>query len=175
LPAWTNAKGVASDGLGFASYLAMVDADRGAALVARTKALHVGSSSPGSTPAGRAAHEFRNASGRGEAPLAKWWTPAAPPAPAIEIVAKPKPLEESDQPTVTHSTTSVPHVQRGLSPELGNATTASSAGEAPSLLKAIVWSLATLLLLALPGIGPLLVGLGLWWIWRKYYFASKHR
>ena len=42
VPAWTNAKGAHSDALGFASYLAMVDAKQGAPLVARTKAVYRG-------------------------------------------------------------------------------------------------------------------------------------
>ena len=95
VPAWTNAKGAHSDALGFASYLAMVDAKHGAPLVARTKAVYRGartgrSSVPATTPTTTSRAAFRKAAGEGRAPSAKWWTPAERTAPQMELIATPK-------------------------------------------------------------------------------------
>ena len=169
LPAWTNAKGTPSDGLGFASYLAMVDSKTGPALVARTKALYAGARPAVAKAAAKSAIDFRKASALGKAPLEKWWTPAEPAAPLLERVAQTKSAKPATQPVPapepTPQGTTVPGVPRA-NPAPQRTQVAKPAA---NLLHAVLMSLVLLPLIAIPVAGPLAVVVGLWWIWRTYF------
>ncbi len=173
LPEWTNGKGVPSDALGFASYLAMVDAKQGGPLVARTKAVTRGPrAAPGRKPA-RSAMDFRAASAAGRAPRDGWWTPAEPVAPQLEVIAPPKAGRGGDGAQQAAAGSTVPHVQRGAT---GQRTAAQPAAAQPSaapgsnkrLLFAILKSIALLPLALIPVVGGLAIFIGLMLIWRKY-------
>jgi RNA-directed DNA polymerase len=164
LPDWTNAKGVPSDPLGFAGYLAMVDAKHGAPLVARTKTIY---RSTRAVPPGKATKstiDFRKASSEGRAPRDKWWTPADPATPQMEIVATPKFGKKID-PSGTAATqgSSVPQFPRS---DLARQQAASSPPR--SLLAPVLQSVAVLPLILIPyvGIPAVIIGLGL--IWRGH-------
>lgn len=190
VPAWTNAKGAHSDALGFASYLAMVDAKHGAPLVARTKAIYRGartgrSSVPATTPATTSRAAFRKAAGEGRAPSAKWWTPAERAAPKMELIATPKAAAQA----TAQGASVVPPISSGGSTARSARASRWGAGDgsaqqqgagapgappppakaAPKFLTSLLMSLALLPFVAIPALGPPLVLAGLFWIWRAYF------
>jgi nitrate reductase NapE component len=186
LPAWTNAKGVPSDGLGFAGYLAMVDPEKCGDWKARTKALYSEAKSAASArPSPVAANEFRKAAAQGRAPSEKWWTPAERPAPQLEPIAAAKTSGRADtqeaarQPGAHPSTTSVPNVQarntiaetwRASQPAAPRTRAEASGGpgqkRASSFGKCLIASFVALPLLLVPVIGPVLFIVAMFLIWR---------
>jgi RNA-directed DNA polymerase len=190
VPAWTNAKGAHSDALGFASYLAMVNAKHGAPMVARTKAVYggertgrgrTGSAKPGST----SRNDFRKAAGDGRAPNAKWWTPAERAAPQMELIATPKSTPQA----ATQGPSVVPPISAGggaartarashwgarenseHSQGSGSAGAPTSpAKPAPNFWISVLLSIVALPLVAIPAVGSFFV-FALWfWIWRAYF------
>ncbi len=83
---WGGNSDVVAALLGYAHFLHMVDAPRGAPWLARVQALHQhyrnGHTGIAPSPGNRRA--FRAASRAGQAPWAPWWQPAAPAAPQLE-------------------------------------------------------------------------------------------
>ena len=174
LPVWTNGKGVASDALGFAGYLAMIDAAHGAPLLAGTKAVVLGGRATVAikAKAPNARRDFRKASIAGQAPAGKQWTPAERPAPQLEIVKLPKSAQKAEAPN-----TSVPPIPRrsvfpsSTPPPLHQRSAPQV--QAPTLQMTILKSLAALLLLAIPVVGPILLGFALMRFWRPYLSGRK--
>lgn len=164
LPVWANAKGVPSDPLGFASYLAMIDTKRGPSLVARTKAVYFGARTAQRTKPRTPTADFRKASAEGRAPLAKWWTPADRARPQLEPVPQPK-TAKAGKVDAASQTTAVPVVERRPQTPQPAQASPSKKSFAMTLLK----SLALLPLAIIPGLGPLLVGALMYWIWRSYF------
>ena len=174
LPAWTNGKGMPSDGLGFAGYLAMVDPKNGPALVVRTKTLYAGTRKAVAKTVAKPALDFRRASALGQAPRENWWTPADRVAPQLELIAQPKAAKaESARPPAAADPAAVsPTVPRVPREPQAQAQPRPAATPAPSVLKSVVWSIALLPLLLIPVLGPFLVAFGLSRIWRTY-FANR--
>jgi RNA-directed DNA polymerase len=179
LPLWTNAKAVPSDALGFAGYLAMVDARHGAPLLIRTKAIFFSTPAKPSHKAIAARIGFRAAAAAGKAPTDTWWTPAEPAAPQIEVVVKPKASAAAQA-----TTASVPLVAGGRpapqprtrnpSPRSPSPSAQPAAADPPrSLLLPILKSLALLPVGLLPMVGPLIVIVGLIVIWRNHVRSSN--
>lgn len=170
IPGWTNGKGALSEPLGFASYLAMVDREQGAPLVARTKAV-MARTKPRTERDGEASRvpgkvsraAFREAAAQGQAPHDGWWTPAERPEPKLEPVATPKSKEPQSQ-----SQTSVPPVSREAPPS-GAATTGVEMKPArfSRSLALILGGLVTPLVL-IPGLGGFIVVVAWYVIWRQY-------
>ncbi len=173
MPVWTNAKGVPSDALGFAGYLAMVDSKHGAPLLERAKAVMLGQrTSPAAKALGGRA-DFRKASVSGQAPAGKQWSPADRPLPQLEAVKQPKAAQQSRANTgAAPSNTSVPPIprrsgfQRTTPPPVHQRSAPQPEG--PALLTTILKSLAALLLLFIPVAGPFIVGFLLVRLWRSY-------
>jgi hypothetical protein len=168
-PAWTNAKGVASDALGFASYLAMVDAKHGAPLVARTKAIFHGARAASVPKLSKSKIDFRKASAAGQTPRDTWWTPAEPTAPQLELIKSPNADSRASASQQSGaSSPSVPHVRRGASGQQTAAPSPATPAANRNFLYAVLKSLALIPLLLIPGLGHIAVIIGLVMIWRGY-------
>lgn len=196
LPLWTNAKGVPSNAMGFASYLAMVDATTGKPLAARTKAVLFGGrpsprAVPSAKPTASKREAFRQAAADGQSPAGNRWTPAVKPAPTQEPIETLK--QQQAQPA-----SSVPHVplrsdagqprQPASSatstrtptrpPRLGadsmtSPETSNQAPKKPSLIVSLALSAIALALAVLPVIGPFVALVALSWIWLRYWRGNK--
>jgi RNA-directed DNA polymerase len=193
IPAWTNAKGAHSDALGFASYLAMVDAKHGGPLVARTKAVYAGArSGRGQGQAAKATTvtktAFRKAAGEGRVPSAKWWTPAERAAPQMERTAQSKPTAGSSAQTSAivppiPSGAAAARTSRarrwgasdGADPQAPQSGMPPQATPPPSLLKSVLMSLLILPIAVMPVLGPMLVVAGLVGIWYSYFHGRGRR
>lgn len=197
LPPWINGKGAASDALGFASYLAMVDPETGPALVARTKTLTSGPARTRSTPPLKTGPDFRTASAEGKPPRDNWWTPADPPEPVPPKLDAAKAANQAQRPAAATAVPQVPPSPWGRGPAPGSppaastgdsmrtlrnrvrqssatpppATSPSSASPGAgrkSLTTAVLLSLAAMALVLVPGVGVLLFGVALAFIWSGY-------
>lgn len=192
LPIWTNAKGAPSDPMGFASYLAMVDADRGAPLVRRTKAIVFGHASAtgnqavsGKLPALSRA-TFRKASAEGVPPRDNWWSPAPRAAPKLEPITIEKPKAAAAAATASSSVPRVPRANESEGARSANASNASRSNSPttppaksswglskPSFIKAVLLSCLALPLLLVPMIGGFVAGMALYLIWSAYLRGRK--
>jgi RNA-directed DNA polymerase len=193
VPEWTNGKGVPSDALGFAGYLAMVDAKHGAPMVARTKAVYAGrrAAANEAKPGGTTRADFRAAAAAGKTPPGKAWTHADRAPPTLEAVPGAKPPAAALAATTTSvagTVTSVPSVAArptppnppaspwGALPPIPPVGRAQPTGDFwTSLPGSILKSIPLMVLFALPVVGPLLGLFGLYHTWRAYAEARKRR
>ena len=144
---WGRGGNVLLAAVGFAQFVRMVDAEAGAPLLAKAKALAVRYGG-GAGKAGGAA-EFRAKAAAGQAPLAKWWTPGEPKEPRPEPVLAPKTPKAQAAPSALDLTgmrrpeaarTAQPRPQ----PQAPGASESRGAGEKPSA--GVPWWLLLLLL-----------------------------
>jgi RNA-directed DNA polymerase len=191
VPEWTNGKGISSDALGFAGYLAMVDAKHGAPMVARTKAVYASSraAAKGAKPGATSRADFRAASAAGKTPPGKAWIPADRAPPKLEPVPGVKPPAATLAATTSASAgaaTSVPRFAArptapnpwGVArptPPVGSAGPPAPASFWTSLTGSILKSILLLVLFGLPVVGPVLGLVGLYYTWKAYAAARKRR
>ena len=84
---WNGNENVLAALEGYALFIRMVDADKGAPLLARVRAARAKWSGDAPVPAfgpGRAGGQFRTMAAQGKAPWAGFWQAGAPPAPVLE-------------------------------------------------------------------------------------------
>jgi retron-type reverse transcriptase len=85
---WNSNDNVLAALEGYARFIRMVDADKGAPLLARVRAARAKWSGADATPAsrgvGRAGGQFRTRAAQGEAPWEGFWQAGTPPAPVLE-------------------------------------------------------------------------------------------